>query len=253
MLILTNIMAVLFDNYISVSDVGITFNGSVSVLGIVNLPTTTILENASLLSKLANKVDTSMVYLKTATDTLLNEKLSLNNPVFSGDVSLPSTTTLNNSVLTELLAAKAPLANPVFTGVATFPGNVATPKFKAYSVANNLSASAVFNSVGWLIANNHVFNGGTCLVNISASGWIQGGRSVDNVTWTLQYSTNNQASYITIGSMTKYINVLNCHNQATGSFIWKPGSVTVTHFRVLFSSQLDGNDFLYLTIIQFPF
>jgi hypothetical protein len=227
--------------------------GNVSISDTLYLPDTTIINNNTLIAQLNNKANSSELYLKSETDLLLNSKASINSPIFTGSVSLPSNTNLNSTSLAVQIASKAPINSPVFTGPANFGGNIVSPRFKTHVIANNIGGINGFNSVAWLITNNYVFNGGTCLVSISADGHVPVGGSVGNNTWTLQRSTNNGANYSTIGVMTKWFNLIDFHSHISASFIWLPGSITVTNFRVLFTSQMNSNSRLYLTIVEFPF
>jgi hypothetical protein len=248
------------DEYITISYDGVKYSGiisgnlTVTDPHTVYLPSTTQINNTSLSTILNNKADISNIYLKTEIENLLNLKASTNNPTFTGTVSLPSTTTLNGTgtSISSQLSTKVPIHNPTFTGSPSFEGNIISPQFKCYSIANNIGGSAVFNGVGWLITNNYVFNGGTCLVNISANGFVYS-NSLGLHTWTLQRSTNNGANYSNIGAFVRYFNRNNVMCNKSAHFIWTPGSVTVTNFRVLFTGGTDSNTKLHLTIVELPF
>lgn len=143
-----------------------------------------------------------------------------------------------------------PLSPLHVIGDAIVSGGIASNKFSVISLANNLAAVAVTNGTAHTINTSYTVNGGTVILFANFSGYST---ATGAKAFTLQYSIDNGTSYTTIGTRNIYYNIINYHFATGATFVWSPGSITVTNWRVTNTGSSDTGDYLHLVALQLPF
>jgi len=132
-------------------------------------------------------------------------------------------------------------------GAINLTGKITSPYFKAFPIFSKEPGAAP-----WVKAYAGTIKADSMVVVIcNSSGYTSTASTLG--TWTIQYSTDNESSYVTLDTFKQYFNTSYNHEEQSRVRTWQPSSdVDFTHWKVLFSGSSDANDFTDLVLIVLP-